>query len=73
MGRGAGGSVSCVSDVYSNTAQAGLYTADSFHKHETEHILQVETSSALFCLTVRVKRRSGAPWRQTLTGHKTIY
>lgn len=34
MGRGAGGSVSCVSDVYSNTAQAGLHTAGSFHKHE---------------------------------------
>lgn len=34
MGRGAGGSVSCVSDVYSNTAQAGPHTAGSFHKHE---------------------------------------
>lgn len=34
MGRGAGGSVSCVSDVYSNTAQAGLHTAGSFRKHE---------------------------------------
>lgn len=34
MGRGAGGSVSCVSDVYSNTAQAGLHTAGSSRKHE---------------------------------------
>lgn len=34
MGRGAGGSVSCVSDVYSNTAQAGPHTAGSSRKHE---------------------------------------
>lgn len=27
-------SVSCVSDVYNNTAQAGLYTEGPCHKHE---------------------------------------